>query len=411
MSELRFVVISDLHADERENKPTYITAEPPPALRKRHPLRDLPDLLQREQIQADYLIAPGDIANQADMGGLVYCWRRLHELKTQLKAELIAVPGNHDVVTRQAAADPRAMLKNLLPSFPTGDVVIDDEFWGNGWCLIEQHSHRILLLDSTIGFPEYPKGVDQKSDEFASYLAKLNRGKLSEPIEEALDELIEGFNEPKINIAVIHHHPQEHQLRDYLKDSYGAMERGSELIRILSSHPTAGRWVIVHGHKHVPQLVNAVSTTGNGPLILCAGSLGAKLWDPVLTFARNQFHVVTLTNERVAGLASLRGSVESYTWSVGEGWYVTDRKGAGLPARGGFGCADDHRTLSDRIVDIMDTDRLDFIRYTDLTQRIPQLPYQLPADFEFLQDELERRGFQFERDNRYRLTQLSRLGS
>lgn len=408
MTQLKFVVVSDIHADERADKPTYVRTEPPAASRNRHPFKDLQECISRENITADYLVSPGDIANQADMGGLVYGWRRLHDIKAQLGAGLIAVPGNHDVVTRQPSADPRAMLKNLLPSFPTGELSVDESFWANGWSLIEGDSHRILLMDSTIGFPKYPAGIDEDSDEYKAYLSELDRGSLTSDIEESLDNALAVLGEHKINVAVIHHHPQEHQLRGYLQDSYGPMRRGADLIHILSSHPKAGRWVIIHGHKHVPQLVNSVSTTSNGPLILCAGSMGAKFWEPVLTFARNQFHVVTVTDDPAPGASSLRGTVESYTWSVGEGWYVTDRKGAGLPARGGFGCADDHRVLSDRIVQIMDDDSLNFMRYADLVSRIPQLPYQLPIDFEYLQADLEGRGFSFERDQRYRLTQLSR---
>ncbi len=411
MSELRLAVIADVHADENENKWTRVVAEPPAAARKRHPLRDLPDLLERENITADYLIAPGDIANQADTGGLVYCWRRLQEIKSQLKATLLGVPGNHDVITHQPAGDPRFMLKNLLPSFPTGDRDHDDTFWQTGWSLIEQASHRILLLDSTIGFPPYPVGVDRKSLAFNDYLVELDRGRLTTEIERAIDERLTDCSSSKLNVAIIHHHPQEHQLRDYLKDTYGPMHRGSELIEILSSHPQSGRWIIIHGHKHVPQLVNAVSTTSNGPLILCAGSLGATLWDPVNTVTRNQFHIVTITNEQVSGAGSLCGTVETYTWGFGEGWFVTDRKGSGLPPHGGFGCAEDFRTISERIVEIMESESLAFMRYSELAQRVPQLPYQLPMDFEYLQDDLEQRGFGFDRDRRHRLTQISRLAA
>jgi predicted phosphodiesterase len=312
MTFLRLAVVSDIHAEDTGGEWTHVVAEPTPQ-KLQHPLQDLPDLIRSADIAAEYLIVPGDIANQADASGLSYAWRKLQEIAAQLGAELIAVPGNHDVITHTFAEDPRSVLKRLLPSFPTGDPNIDDQFWRDGWMMLERPDHRILLLDSTVGFPEFPRNADTSSDEWKSYLRAIDRGSLTVGIEMSIDRYLDRHAERKINVAIIHHHPQEHQLRTILQDTYGPMYRGSDFIDILSRNPASGRWIIIHGHKHVPQLVNSVSTTSNGPLILCAGSLGAKLWSPINTITRNQFHLLTASDEFLGGVGSLCGKIDSFT--------------------------------------------------------------------------------------------------
>jgi hypothetical protein len=408
VTDFRFAVVSDIHAGDERSDWTYVKIEPPVARRHRHPLCDLQLIIDQDGIRCDYLIVPGDIANQADPKGLNYAWRRLHEIADQLGARILSAPGNHDVITHDAAADPREMLKSLLPSFPTGDVDLDSEFWAKGWCSIEEPEHRILILDSTSGFPVYPVGVDKASPEWDEYKRQIDRGSITESIENEIEGYIAGLSERKINVALIHHHPQEHQLRDYLQDEYGPMFRGGSLLELFSKYPQGGRWIIIHGHKHIPQLVNAISSSSNGPLILCAASLGAQLWSPVNTVTRNQFHVLSVSNETIPGVGSICGTVESFTWGYGDGWSRSERRGSGLPGRGGFGCTIDSATLSQQIVTLMDEASLEFMPYPNLLARVPHLPYQLPRDFESLEDDLERVGFNFDRDRHDRITQLSR---
>jgi hypothetical protein len=100
--------------------------------------------------------------------------------------------------------------------------------------------------------------------------------------------------------------------------------------------------------------------------------------------------------------------VDSFTWGFGDGWSVSERHGSGLPGRSGFGCAIDSTTLADQTAAVMNADNLQFLPYQELQQRVPQLPYQLPRDFTTFEDELEQRGFGFDRDRYERITQLSR---
>lgn len=408
MADMRIAVISDIHAGDEGSEWTHVRIEPPAARLNQHPLTDLRHLIKKNELRAEYLVVPGDLANRADPEGLAYAWRQLHSIAGQLDARLLSAPGNHDVVTHDAIGDPRSILKNLLPTFPTGDVSLDEHFWREGWCSIEEADHRIVIIDSTSGFPQFPSGATKRSLRWRTYKQHIDRGSVTDSIERGLETYVSSLTDSRTNIAIIHHHPQEHQLRDYLQDGYGPMFRGGELLEIFTRYPRGGRWIVIHGHKHVPQLANAISSSSNGPLVLCAASAGAELWSPVNTVTRNQFHILTASNKVVAGVGSLCGTVDSFTWGFGDGWSVSERRGSGLPGHSGFGCAIDSATLADQTAAVMNDGQLEFLPYSDLKRMVPQLPYQLPRDFEAFEDELEYRGFGFDRDRYERITQLSR---
>lgn len=410
MTSLRFAVVSDVHAGARDAEWTHVFPEPPRARALTQPLRDLLDHAARapDELQnVDYLIVPGDIADQADASGLEYAWELLNELGSVLGAELIAVPGNHDVVTRSFTPNPRGYLQSLSPPFPTRDLESNRYFWQHGWVLIERPLVRFLIIDSTASFPPYPAGAAEDSAEFTEYYHALDRGAFPEETEDAIRSQLQALPH-KLNVAVVHHHPQEHQARQEMQDGYGPMLRGEALLDLLAEHPTTGRWLVIHGHKHIPQLVHATTTTSNGPVVLCAASLGAKLWSPIDTVTRNQFHIVTTLADEQSAVSSLLGRVDSYMWGYGAGWSRSYRAGAGLPGEAGFGSGLDFRALASQIVHIMDSDQLNFIDCANLSERVTSFPYLLPRDAEFLVRELDARGFAFLHDDSMRPRQLYR---
>ena len=410
MATLRLAIVSDIHADETETNWSYVTAEPPVARTNMHPLNDLQQFVVDRSIDVDYLVAPGDIANQADTIGLQYAWRKLHGLASTLGAGLVGAPGNHDVITHSEASDRTVMLRNLLPTFPTGSATMDDDFWRDGFCIIENPSHRFLVLNSTIDYPDYPVGASRDSDQWRDYEIIIDRGGFPLDLEERLNVRLQGLPQ-KINVAVLHHHPQEHQLSEFMKDSYGPMRRGDELIATLNRHPSTGRWLVIHGHKHIPQLVHAGGIPGANVVFLGSASLGAKIWDHANTRARNQFHIVEITDDVAPNLGSMRGIVQSFVWSSGLGWRDSVSVDSGLPAVTGFGCVDDHRDLGDQIIAHMDGRSLPMCDYEDVLIAIPRIRYQTPDHFTLLEDYLYDRGFIFLRGYRHEILQLARSSS
>lgn len=403
MADLRIAIASDIHADSQPGRDSHVVMEPHSAMSD--PIEDLFDFVRARGIRTDYLIAPGDLTNKADTTAFSYAWQRLHSLADALGASLIAAPGNHDLVTRSAVPDPAAHLRYLMPSFPTGDASLDDSFWRDGFTIIENEDHRILVLNSCADFPPFPVGAVDPSPEWTEYLEALNRGGFPVEVEAKLKSALMGL-ERKLNIAVLHHHPQEHQLKEKFRDSYGPMRRGDQLLAVLNDHPGMGRWFIVHGHKHIPQLVHAGGALADNLVLFCAASLGAELWSPISTVTRNQFHVVSITDRPEAGLGTLRGVVESYFWGYGIGWMEPQRRGCGLPAVGGFGCMDDFRDLALQVAELMDGK--EFLPYEAVVAGIRRLPFQTPTQFDALEEQLQSLGLELMRDSKERVSQVLR---
>lgn len=393
MPSLRIAIMSDIHADERENQDTRVFVEPQSPRAGQYPLTDLENLVSAQRLRSDYLLLPGDIANKANAEGLQYGWRRSHAIAAELGARLLATAGNHDVVTHSFAPDPAATLKDLLPSFPTGDPSLDAHYWERGWSVVEAPDHRIVILNSTADFPSYPVDVVQDSDRDA-YFKFVDRGGLGPNVEAELESYLASA-EPKLNLLLVHHHPLEHQLRSHLQDTYGPMRRGGELIELLTRAYATGRWLVVHGHKHIPQLANATSTSSNGPIMICAASLGAKIWDPVNTVARNQFHIVEVDADLDGGGPGLLGTVRSWTWGVGIGWYRSERLGSGLPGLAGFGSTIEPRVLLARINESVPQAPGMFVQRHELLRTVPELPYLMPEDEAMLEEMASGSGLTF----------------
>lgn len=408
MVSLRLAVLSDLHASEYESNSTHVVAEPPLASALMHPLSDLRNFVTAQQLKADYVLTPGDIADRADATGLQYGWRQLNELSRLMDARLLGTPGNHDLVTHDASLDQRDALKRLLPSFPTGNIDRDEVFWQTGWTMVEKSDHRFLIIDTTHAFPTVPVGVNRKSKAWKDYLREIDRGYFTENVQGSISDYLKTAP-PKLNIALLHHHPAEHQHQEFLKDTYGPMRRGSELIEMLSSDPLQPRWLVIHGHKHVPQLGQATTNSSSGPILFCAGSLGARLWSPIDTVAHNQVHVISVTDEAGHAPGQLLGTVDSFTWGYGDGWRRAFREGAGLSSTTGFGSWTDFRTAALAVIDYMRRTELVFESYDGVIAAVPEIPYLLPADFALLEDYLEHHGLEFRRDRYERIAQLVKV--
>lgn len=403
MTTLKLLVLSDIHAAQSLTDWSHVTVEPPTAAPTTQPLGDLRHFVEASSLTCDFIVVPGDIADQADAAGLQYAWLVLHELARNLGAELIASPGNHDVVTHSYIADRSAILKNLRPTFPTGNEVQDEKFWEDGYVILERDDFRFVILNSTHDFPDFPEGGKQSPD-WGAYLTELDRATFSEGVEQRLRSALLG-RAPKMNMLVLHHHPQEHQLREKFKDSYGPMRRGDALVSLLDE-VSLGRWLIIHGHKHIPQLIHNGGDPGGDIITLCAASLGAHLWKPVGTAARNLFHIVEVSNDTRPGLGTLRGTVDSFYWGYGEGWKPAHRDGCGMPAQSGFGCVSDPRDLAVRVANHMTSSALEMLAFSRLIELIPEIPYQPPRAFGKLESALEASGFGFVRNSRQQIVQV-----
>lgn len=408
MTSLRVAVLSDIHASVDAIDDTYVLVEPPARPFNEQPIQDLLRFVAATRLKADILISPGDLTNRSDNVGRQYAWTKLHELAREMGANhLFAAPGNHDFTTHDPVPNPSAGLQLLDPSFPSGDRTTDSRFWTDGFLIVENELFRILIVNSCVDAPSHP-GPAAGPEEMRRYKSALDRGRFPERVQTALESRLAQLEGELLNIAVVHHHPIEHESRSIFRDSYGPMDRGHELLRVLEECVSSGRWFVIHGHKHVPRLISSLGGTANAPLLLGAASIGGKLWHPVVTVTRNQFHIIEFELDQRPDLARLRGSVESFMWCFGDGWKVASRSGAGLPPRCGFGQVINHRVLAQSVHSHIDELGVEYVRWDSLAMSLPAVLYQSPRDFELFERELTAFGYVIERDGNERIRRVAK---
>ena len=387
-----FAIVSDLHVAHALTSDTFNRYDETP-LNNRHPLNDLSAFIQKGGLRADYLICGGDLANKAEPAGLTEGWARFHHLATSLGAKPLAVPGNHDFSTRQSLEDASTPLLALRPTYPTGNPALDAEFWADGLTIVEDAEVRIVLLNSCVLHTAEPPAA-------ASHLEKqrhkneIERGAVTEEMLVLLESRLSSIGPiPKANLLLCHHHPVEHETLAAFQDDYGSMTNGRRLMELLQG-TSLGRWFVVHGHKHIPRIVNAAGDS-NSPIVMGCASLGAHLWPQAASVTKHQFHYVEMS---ASGLG-LRGTVRSWVWSFGHGWAIAESRQSGLPSYCGFGATVDPTSLVALLNSCLA--RGDHMSWADLLNLEPSLAHLLPSELERMESHLDSNGYEL----------LSRRGS
>lgn len=381
---LMVAVVSDLHAykdAEPDDAPSHYCLGDPGTDPGTSPLAGLRDLIKAENLTADLLLCPGDLADKADPVAIQHVWRELHDIKAHLKAPLLAATsGNHDVDSRYQYNDfdAKGVLQALNPPYPLPDDALNDRYWSRHFSLIvDRAPYRLLVLNSSAFHGE---GRYEQTKQY-----EFQHGRISEHTLAAIKrELDASPRDYSVNILLCHHHPHPHsELR--LSES-DLMAGGRHLVELLGSG-TYGRWIIVHGHKHHPKIENAAGGTSS-PVILAAGSLCATLYRELQTAARNQFYILTFPFALYHDFGFV-GRFKAWDWLSGSGWVAATER-SGLPSAGGFGWRGDISLIAKQISSIV-SDRT--VPWNEVRASIPIVDYILPQDLRSLCLILQRNHF------------------
>lgn len=404
---LRVAVLSDIHAGDAQQGDTFVVSEPPASRAKENPLRDLVSYLDGLKTSVDVIVCPGDLTNRADPGGRMYGWSVLQEIGLALGTDVVvATVGNHDVVTRTPAPDPAQMLKLLHPLYPSSQVHHSQQYWTNGFYIDDSDPRfRILNVDTCADFPAHP-GLGAADAALTEHSLAVERGAVSADRIAQIEHALQPLDEKTVNIALMHHHPVEHARHDLFKDTYGAMVNGDALVDVLERSSNCGRWMLIHGHKHIPSFT-VDGGSANSPMVLCAASVGHHLWQPISSVTRNQFHIIEFEIDPVVGLPRTRGHVKSWAWSFGNGWTPAPPT-TGLPASFGFGSLHDPRDLAAQVAALMVAADVEFERWDVIQQKVPLLKYVGSKDLQLFEDRLADSDFVLERDREFSITTVAK---
>jgi len=308
---IKIAVLSDVHVGNNDNN-SYLTIGTHDTPQE-NPFAALKLFIQKEKLEADILICCGDMADQANIAGQKFAWSNIKELSEVLKTKhLYGTVGNHDMDSRGTSFDPKGSLQQLIPHFPNEDELYCDRYWSRNFAFSEMGENVRLLNINSCAFHGYGNQNDQEYEH----------GRISQftidKIEIQLKKDLEDKKEYNINIAFFHHHPLKSEHRDH--SDYSEMDGGELLLRLLSKSEY-GNWIIIHGHKHWPNIKIAQNNSSTPPVIFSAGSFSSKRLTGEQNSAQNQFYIVEVyTNPLIEYELSIAGIISAWYWAYGDGW-------------------------------------------------------------------------------------------
>jgi hypothetical protein len=203
--------------------------------------------------------------------------------------------------------------------------------------------------------------------------ADAEQGRVSDETLDVLRTKVQGALRPQ-RILLVHHHPYRHDALD--RTDYSALDGGPELLRILQDN---GDWIVIHGHRHYPNLVYAAGST-TAPVILASGSFSAFLYPELRTRVRNQFHVLDLESAGTEpGTAGLVGTIQSWEYNYSTGW-GRPTSSEGIPDQAGFGYRGSLEDALEHLCNVVRDSGERYITLEEVVRIHPSLKFLLPVD-------------------------------
>ncbi|MRV75803.1 hypothetical protein GJ700_29230 [Duganella sp. FT92W] len=195
--------------------------------------------------------------------------------------------------------------------------------------------------------------------------------------QETLDSLENYLNSisiasDELRICLLHHHPINYSDVNPNYPDFSLATNAGNLFELLSRNRFD---LIIHGHRHIPQLLHRATTTNGHPItILGAGSLSAKLNSEWYGVAQNQFHVIEVAG-RNDETSIAYGNVA--TWNFAGGVWKESHHQLGLCATEGFGSRSTPIELQQSIENQLTSyfSSTAFCRWNLLEEAIPALRY------------------------------------
>ncbi|MAD45342.1 MAG: hypothetical protein CMI02_14455 [Oceanospirillaceae bacterium] len=371
--KIKFVVVSDLHAEvadaSQDTRLLFGDGEF---------AKGIIDSFAKNASDVDYLICAGDISNQSRQGGLEAGWDFIKKLAQVSRAKgIFVVPGNHDHDSRlqENVYCPKHKMQHLIQDFPYEGYWDNTHFWAWNWNLTSYSDFNVVILNSSA---------------FHGYSGEWAHGRVSH---ETSDQILKYLKSNKVekklfNILLTHHHPVRMDHVDAIED-YQSIDGGGYLIEKLQE-AKVGPWMIVHGHKHFPDIKYGQSRSTSKPVIFSSGSLSARLYPAIRNRTNNQYYIVEIDCEETKRWRTVTGQFFTYEWTPVSGWRKSESNS--LPCVGGFGAQLDVSSVLGELSRIFSDGRL-VAKAEDLVSASNLIKYLMPEDIEVLSSELEQEGY------------------
>ena len=393
-----FLILSDIHASSQNpsgpEAESYVSSFNAAAVGRTDPIQELERLIRDHNLEPDFILCAGDITNRSDPASLTYAWQRLNSLASGIGSQLVATVGNHDLDSRYKANgfDPRGYAMALRPEIPRPDRTAFLEYWAEHFTLLEFPDCNILVLN-TAAF--HGGGSDVQ--------VELEHGRVSEATVAAIGERLASAQSAGTNLVLCHHHPLRADPTDL--EHAGQTRGGEKLLEVLEgSHRP---WIIVHGHKHRPDLFYS-SGSSNAPVILSSASFSAQVNKDAQNKDPNQVHLLRCDPASATKFSlTSAGGVMSWTWQPGAGWREA-RDEQGLPHRAGFGFRGSTRALAEQVAAHLESSGVETLRGRVAIEVVPEIAYLTPSDFRGFEHALRKLGLEVIIDRNGGLAEVGR---
>ncbi|TBB15019.1 metallophosphoesterase (plasmid) [Rhizobium ruizarguesonis] len=375
----RFLLISDIHATNEDpsssSASSYVSSYSASASARLDPISELEVVIREDKLNPDYILCPGDITNRSNPQAFTYAWERLNKLAISCGAKLIATIGNHDLDSRykENRFDPRGYVMSTKPQIPVVERERFLEFWAENFTVISEPDCNIVVVNTAA----YHGGGKEVA-------AEIEHGRISELTLLAIAEAIKRAPKADTNVLLCHHHPIKGDQGDV--EFVGQTRGGEKLIETLEKARSS--WILIHGHKHVPDIFYGHGGA-NAPIIVGCASFSAQINADSQNKNPNQFHflITDPAGARSEGLTTA-GSLLSWTWQPGVGWSKASRGAVGLPHFAGFGFRGSVRTLVDRVDEMLKAGGSTYATWPDAVGTVAALERLTPVDFEAFESAL-----------------------
>jgi 3',5'-cyclic AMP phosphodiesterase CpdA len=260
----------------------------------------------------DALVVTGDISDAADPAEFHRADEAIRKIQTALGVTDHAVffaPGNHDshwgVQKLQSSTfwakyryapiiEQELIFRRRLGSAKLADL------YNEPFLAVWEHDRMDVVSINTAAF--------DKPD------LKNHPGQISDRTIDTLHEYFfkRHWDESRIRTCLIHHHPIQYSDPRKGYPDFSIAENSQRLLKTLSDHHFD---LILHGHKHIPQLTHQINNSGHPVTVLGAGSFSAALDAKWVGHAANQFHLVSIDG-RDGATGALYGVVHNWAFDL-----------------------------------------------------------------------------------------------
>ncbi|MBN57554.1 metallophosphoesterase family protein [Thalassolituus sp. UBA3500] len=372
---LNLLVFSDLHMENSgSSQDTRLLTEDDEFS------KSILEKISELDVNLDYVVCSGDISNKSSPVGFDVGWKFVKDVADYSRVareNLIVVPGNHDHDSRLNNSHcPKYNLQFSVDDFPFPNKVDNTHFWAWNWAHKEYEEFNLISVNSSA---------------FHGYGDEWKHGRVPNRTADQIRDYMksEAVRKKKFNLLVTHHHPFRMDYVDQEED-YEAIDGGEYLIEAVQNS-RKGPWLIVHGHKHFPDIKYGPSRGASRPVVFSAGSLSAKLYPKIKDRTTNQFYVLSVDLDATAKNGGVTGEFRTYEWTMTSGWRLSE--GNSLPERGGFGSALKSMEIIEEVAKIFENSSKRIAKDSEIKHLNSYLKHLMPEDLEVLVAEFKDEGY------------------